>query len=153
MTQSPNRNDNSKLKRHFVSDSATPWIVACQAPLSMEFSRPEYWSRLPFPSPGDHHDPGIKPGSPTLQADSLLSEPPEKPPNMLVAHLCPTLCDPMEFSPPDSSLHGILQEEYWSGQPFPFLGGLPNAGIELRSLTLQANSLPSQPWYYSLLMA
>ena len=56
----------------------TPWTVACQALLSMGFSRQEYWSGLPFPSPGDLPDPGIKPGSPVLQADSLLSEPPGK---------------------------------------------------------------------------
>ena len=54
---------------------ATPWTVACQAPLSMEFSRQEYWSGLPFPSPGDLPDPGIEPGSPTLRADALPSEP------------------------------------------------------------------------------
>ena len=47
----------------------------------MEFSRQEYWSGKPFPSPGDLPEPGIKPGSPALQADSLLSEPPGKPPN------------------------------------------------------------------------
>ena len=57
----------------------TPWTVACQAPLSMRFSRQEYWSGLSFPSPGDLPDPGIEPGSPALQADSLLSEPPGKP--------------------------------------------------------------------------
>ena len=51
----------------------TPWAVALQAPLSMEFSRQEYWSGLPCPSPGDLPDPGIGPGSPALQADSLLS--------------------------------------------------------------------------------
>ena len=51
----------------------TPWPVACQAPLSVGFSRQEYWSRLPFPSPGNLPKPGIKSGSPTLQAD-LLSE-------------------------------------------------------------------------------
>ena len=45
---------------------ATPWTVACQAPPSMGFSRQEYWSGLPFPSPGDLPDPGIEPGSPTL---------------------------------------------------------------------------------------
>ena len=55
-----------------------PWTVARQAPLSTEFSRQEYWSGLPFPSPGDLPNPGIKPGFPTLQADSLLSEPPVK---------------------------------------------------------------------------
>ena len=56
----------------------TPWTVACQAPLSMEFSRQEYWSGLPFPSPGDLPDPGIEPRSPALQADALTSEPPGK---------------------------------------------------------------------------
>ena len=50
--------------------------VAHQAPLSMAFSRQEHWSGLPFPSPGDLPDPRIKPWSPALQADSLLSEPP-----------------------------------------------------------------------------
>ena len=49
----------------------TPWTVACPTPLSVGFSRQEYWSGLPFPSPGDLADPGIKPGSPALQADSL----------------------------------------------------------------------------------
>ena len=58
---------------------ATPWTVAHQAPLSMGFSRQEYWSGLPFPSPGDLPNPGIKPRSPTFQADSLPSEPPGKP--------------------------------------------------------------------------
>ena len=53
----------------------TPWTVAYKAPLSMEFSRQAYWSGLPLPSPGDLPDPGIKPGSPTLQADTLPSEP------------------------------------------------------------------------------
>ena len=55
---------------------ATPWTVAYQASLSMEFSRQEYWSVLPFPSPGDLPDPGIEPRSPALQSDVLLSEPP-----------------------------------------------------------------------------
>ena len=57
----------------------TPWTVAHQAPPSMEFSRHEYWSGLPFPSPGDLPNPGIEPGYPTLQADTLPSEPPGKP--------------------------------------------------------------------------
>ena len=51
-----------------------PWTVACQVPLSMGFSRQEYWSGLPFPSPGDLPDPGIKPRSPALQADDLPPE-------------------------------------------------------------------------------
>ena len=57
----------------------TPRTVACQAPLSMGFPRQEYWSGLPFPSPGDLPDPGIEPWFPTLQADSLPSESPGKP--------------------------------------------------------------------------
>ena len=77
---------------------ATPWTVAHQAPLSMEFSRQEYWSRLPsptpgdvphlgtelmsalpFPTPGDLPDPGIKPGSPALAGRFFTTEPPGKP--------------------------------------------------------------------------
>ena len=58
---------------------ATPWTIAYKAPLSMGFSRQGYWSGLPFPSPEDLPDPGIEPGSPTLQADVLPSEPPGKP--------------------------------------------------------------------------
>ena len=54
---------------------ATPWTIAYQAPQSTESSRQEYWSGLPFPSPGDLPNPGIEPGSPTLQADTLPSEP------------------------------------------------------------------------------
>ena len=58
---------------------ATPWIIAHQAPLSMWFSRQEYWSGLPCPFPGDLPDPGIEYRSPTLQADSLPFKPPGKP--------------------------------------------------------------------------
>ena len=56
-----------------------PWTVACQAPLSLEFSRQEYWSGFPFPSPGDLLDSGIKLRSPALQVDSSPSEPPAEP--------------------------------------------------------------------------
>ena len=55
---------------------ATPWTAAYQAPPSMGFSRQAYWSRLPFPSPGDFPNPRIKPGSPALQADALPSKMP-----------------------------------------------------------------------------
>ena len=54
----------------------TPWTVAYQAPPSIGFSRQEYWSGLPFPSPGDLPNPRIEPGSSVLQADALWSEPP-----------------------------------------------------------------------------
>ena len=57
----------------------TRWTVAYQASEFMGFFRQEYWSGMPFPSPGDLPDPGIKPPSPALQADALPSEPPGKP--------------------------------------------------------------------------
>ena len=67
------------LSRSVVSDSLRPrGLVAQQAPPFMGFSRQEYWSGLPFSSPGDLPDPRIKPRSPTLQADALTSEPPGK---------------------------------------------------------------------------
>ena len=64
----------------------TPWTVAYQSSLSMGFSRQEYWSGLPFPSPGDLPDPGIEPRSPALDADALTSEPPGKP-KIIIIHL------------------------------------------------------------------
>ena len=90
---------------------ATPWTVAYQASPSMGFSRQEYWSGLPLPSPGDFPNPRTKPRSPALEADALTSEPPGKPKKepchphcccCLVAKLYPTLCDPMDYSPPGS---------------------------------------------------
>ena len=73
------------LFRHLVMSNCfvAPWSVACQAPLTMGFFKQEYWSGLPFPSPGDLPDPGRKPASPAWQADSLPSEPPGKPSNTL----------------------------------------------------------------------
>ena len=65
-----------------LSDSfVIPWTVVRQAPLSRRFPSQEYWSGLPFPSPGNLLDRGIEPGTPVLQADSLPSEPPGKPKN------------------------------------------------------------------------
>ena len=61
----------------YVQLFGIPWTVAYQAPPSMGFPRQEYWSGVPFPSPGDLADPGSEPGSPALQADTLPSEPPE----------------------------------------------------------------------------
>ena len=68
----------------------TPWTVGCQTPPSMGFSRQEYWSQLLFPSPGDPPDPGIKPGSPALQADYLPSE--LKVPSSLIRDQTCALC-------------------------------------------------------------
>ena len=67
---------------------ATTWTVAYQATPSMGFSRQECWSGLPFPSPGDLPDPGIEAESPSLQADALPSEPPEKPKTSLSVQKC-----------------------------------------------------------------
>ena len=93
---------------------ATPWTVAYQAPLSVGFSRREYWSGVPLPSPGDLPDPGIEPGSPALQADALLSEPPGKPHFYFqfssVTQSCPTLCDPMNRNTPGLPIHHQLLE-------------------------------------------
>ena len=90
----------------------TPRTEARQAPLSMGVSRPEYWSGWPFPSPGDLSNPGIEPRSPTLQPDSLPSEPPGKPMNTGV------------------------------GSPIPSAGDLPDPGIKLGSAAVQVASLP-----------
>ena len=58
-----------------------------------------------------------------------------------VTQLCPTLCDPMDYSLPGSSIRGFSRQEYWSGLPFPSPGDLPDPGIEPRSPALQADSL------------
>ena len=81
-----------------------PQTVACQAPLSMEFSRQEYQSRLPFSSPGDLPDLEIKPRSPALRADSLLSEPPWKPEKTGVGSLSRHL----QIFPAQESNRGLL---------------------------------------------
>ena len=85
------------------SRSVVSHSVAHQASLSMEFSRQEYWSGLPCPSPEDLSDLGIELGSPALQADSLLSE------IVSVVQSCLTPCNPMDCSPPSSSVCGISQ--------------------------------------------
>ena len=61
---------------------ATQWTVTCQAPMSMGFSKQEYWSGLPFPPPGDLPDPGIEPVSPALAGRFFIIEPPERPPRI-----------------------------------------------------------------------
>ena len=63
-----------------MSDSCDPMTVACQAPLSMRFSRQEYWSGLPIPSPRDLPNPGIKPESPALAGGFFITVPPRKQP-------------------------------------------------------------------------
>ena len=69
--------DDACMLSHFsrVRLFETPWTIACQAPLSMDFSRQEYWSGFPCPPSGDLPNPGVKHRSPILQADSLPSKP------------------------------------------------------------------------------
>ena len=103
-----------------LSDSfLTLWTIAHQAPLSMGFSRQEYWSGLPIPSPGDLPNPGMEPVSPVtsaLQTDSLPAEPLGKPQTRVsvqfssVAQLCPTLFDTMNCSMPGLPVHHQLLE-------------------------------------------
>ena len=80
--QGNSRVDACMLCRSVESDSETPWTVACQAPLLMEFSRQEYWSGVPFPTPVDLPDPGIEPASPVspaLAGRFFTTAPPGKP--------------------------------------------------------------------------
>ena len=131
----------------------TPGTVAYQAPPSMGFSRQEYWSELPFPSPGDLPDPGIEPGSPAFQADALTSEPPGKP-------VCVCVCVLIGFSHVQLflTLWGIVcqaplsmvfsRQEYWSGLPWPPPGDLPDSGTEpafFSSPALSGRLLPLVP--------
>ena len=112
----------------------TPWTVAHQAPLSMGFSRQEYWSGLPFPSPGDLPNPDIEPGSSGLQADSLPSEPNNS--ILFVSnkdfHVIPcTNTDRTELSRKEVWLETIL----WSARVSPHLG-ITFPGHRTHSLSL-----------------
>ena len=100
--------------------SMTLGTVARQAPLSLGFSRQECWSGLPFPPPGDRPNPGIEPESPTWHIDSLWLSHLGSQYVCLTTWLCLTLCDPMDCSPPGSSVHGILQARKleWVAMPF-----------------------------------
>ena len=110
---------------------ATPWTAAYQAPPSMGFSGQQYWSGVPLPSPSWDTREAQKWLSWDGHATSLQS--------------CLTLCNPVDYSPPGSSLSmEFSRQEYWSGWPFPSPGDLPNPGIKLRSLASQTDSLPSE---------
>ena len=98
--------------------SVTPWTLACQTPLSLEFSREEYRSGLPFPTPGDLPNPGIEPASPVspvLQVDSLLL--------LLLLLGCFSrvqLCVTPETAAHQAPLSlRFSRQEHWSGLPFP----------------------------------
>ena len=98
----------------------TLWTIARQAPLSMGFSRQEYRTGLPFPSPGDLRGPGAEPVSPALTGRFFTAEPPGKPRFHcgLVFQSCPTLCDLMDYSCPAPLSVGFPRQEHWDGLPF-----------------------------------
>ena len=102
---------------------------------------------MPFPSPGDFSDPGFEPESPTLQADSLPSEPPGRPnicEGKSLSHVR-LFMTPWTVAYQDPPSMGFSRQEYWSGLPFPSPGDIPDPGIEPGSPVLQANTLPSKP--------
>ena len=131
-----------------MSDSfVNPWTVVCQAPFSMEFSMQGYWSGFLCPFPGDLPSSGKKPISsvpPTLQADSLpLSHPRAAAAKSLQS--CPTLCNPIDGSPPGSPIPGILQ-----ARTLEWVAMCSHQRIFLTqgsklSPVLQADSLPTEP--------
>ena len=112
--------ETESVSRSVLSDSATTWTVILQASLSMGFSRQEYWSGLPCPSPGDLPDTGIEPESPALQADFLPSDPLCVCVHAKLLQWCPTLCGSIDYSFPGSSVRGILQARIlqWVAMPF-----------------------------------
>ena len=136
-----------------MSNSAILWMVDCQAPLSMGFSRQEYWSVLPFPSAGDLPDLEIEPMSLLhlldWQAGFLIIHSWRNGSLHIIiltlvlflcmcAQSCPTLCDLLDCNLPGSSVYGISKQEYWSRLPFPPPGDLPDLGIKPTSLTSPA---------------
>ena len=114
---------------------ATPWTVACQAPLSMEFSRQEYWSGLPSHSPRDLPDPGIESTSPILQADSLSSEPLGKP----SIYLFSLSCNPGRES--ESLLQLDINTIFSVFLSSDLNQSLWNAGLEIRKYLLKKRYL------------
>ena len=131
---------------HFM----TPWTVAHQAPLSMGFPGQDYWSGLPFPSPGDLPNPRIKPVSLHWQNYSLPLSPLGSRRYWLadvcvcMLHICmllqpcPTLWDPVTVAHQAPLSMGFSRQEYWSGLPCPPPGDLPDPGAEPTSLTSPA---------------
>ena len=121
----------------------------------MEFSSQEYWNGLPFPPPGDLPDPEIKPTSPAshaLAGEFFTTEPPGKPNTIserkvkvLVAQSCPTFCNPMDWGPPGSSVHGILRARILEWVAMPFSRGSSWRRDRTESSALRADSLLSEP--------
>ena len=113
----------------------TPWTLARQAPLSMQFPRQEYWSQLPFSSP----NPFLPHPKPHPHPEAIPKRPRAK-----LLQSCPILCNPMDRSPPDSSVHRILLARILK---FHFLlqGIFPTQGLNLFLLHLLQDSLPLVP--------
>ena len=130
---------------------STPWTVVYQAPLSMEFSRQDYWSELLFLSPEDLSDSGIKFGSPALKVNSLPSEPPGKPTisqkvKIKFSQSCPTLCDPTHCSLPGSFVHQDSPSKNTGLGSLSLLQGI-FPGIELGSPVNPLTWIPYQMSY------
>ena len=141
-----------------------PWTVVYQAPLSMGLFRQEYWSELPCPPPEDLLDPGIKPRSPTFQADSLPSESPGKLKNTGVGSLSPLQgifwaqeldwgllhCRWILYQ---LSYQGFSRQEYWSGVPLPSPKSFANLPLKFLSasghLLVTSNYLGSSESFLS----
>ena len=117
---------------------ATPWTVAYQAPLSMGFSRQEYWSGLPFPSPGDLPNPGIEPWSPTLQADALTSEPPGKPMRVYNSHWFTAI---LKSSQEITACFFLRSQSYFLGRIFPLLFSSVQFSLSVVSDSLRPHRL------------
>ena len=118
---------------------ATPWGVAYQDPPSMGFSRQEYWSGLPFPSPGD-----LPSSDPTASAFQVAGITGECQVTSELAQSCPTLCDPMDCSLPGSSVRGILQARVleWIAISFSRRSSRPRDQTRVSRI---AGRLPSEP--------
>ena len=125
----------------FVQLLVTPWIGAHQSPLPMEFSRQEYRGGLPFPSPGDLPDPGIEPGSPALQANSLSSEPSGKP----ILCMCVSLS--VICLTDETIISSQNSWKYCQGLSFPelFENNLPALCL---SLCLMCTIFPTRPFFH-----
>ena len=133
-----------KVKVKSCPTIVTPRTVAYQASPSMGFSRQEYWSGLPLPSPGDLPDPGIKPRSPALQADALRSEPPGQSKVKLLS--CVRLfATPWTAARQAPLSMGILQARILQWVVISLSRGSSNPRIESRSPAVQVDSLPSEP--------
>ena len=132
---------HSVLSKSFV----TPWTVALQAPLSVRFSRQEYWSGLPFPSSGDLPNPGSKTTSPALQAFPPLSLR-GSPLDRVVQSLSRVqlFMTPWTVARQAPLFMGVLQAGILEWLLCPLPGELPNPGIKTRYLSLQVDSLLSE---------